>query len=125
MEHKFIRNRDIVMFSFQPWDTEIGSNFKDMALELARHNRVLFVNRALDRSYYIKHRSDAKVKTRLDSIRKGIKEMEQVQPGLWIQNPRVIVESINGIPVKGLHDIFNKINARRLAREINKAIQEL
>jgi len=125
MEHNFIRNRDIVMFSFQPWDTEIGSNFKDMALELARHNRVLFVNRALDRSYYIKHRSDAKVKTRLASIRKGIKELEQVQPNLWIQNPRVIVESINGIPLKGLHDIFNKINGKRLAREINKAIHDL
>lgn len=125
MEHNFIRNRDIVMFSFQPWDTEIGSNFKDMALELARYNRVLFVNRALDRSYYIKHRSDARVKTRLASIRKGIKELEQIQPGLWVQNPRVIVESINGIPMHGLHDMLNKINGKRLAKEINKAIESL
>ena len=125
MEHKFIRNRDIVMFSFQPWDTEIGSNFKDMALEFAKHNRVLFVNRALDRSYYMKHRSDPKVRTRLASIRKGIKELEQIQPNLWVHNPRVIVESINGIPLNGLHDLLNKINSKRLAKEINKAIAQL
>ncbi|HSC38417.1 MAG TPA: glycosyltransferase [Chitinophagaceae bacterium] len=125
MEHTFIRNKDIVMFSFQPWDTEIGSNFKDMALEFARYNRVLFVNRALDRSNYLKHRSDPKVKTRLDSIRKGIGELEQVKPNLWVHNPRVIVESINGIPVKWLHDMLNKINGRRLAGEINKIIAQL
>ncbi len=125
MKHTFIRNRDIVMFSFQPWDTEIGSNFKDMALEFARYNRVLFVNRALDRSYYLKHRSDPKVKTRLASIRKGVGELEQVLPNIWVQNPRVIIESINGIPLKGLHDFLNKINSKRLAKEINKAIGQL
>ncbi|MBS1565022.1 MAG: glycosyltransferase [Bacteroidetes bacterium] len=125
MEHNFIRNRDIVMFSFQPWDTEIGSNFKDMALEFARYNRVLFVNRALDRSYYIKHRSDPKVKTRLASIRRGEKELSQIQDNLWVQNPRVIMESINGIPIRALHDMLNKVNAKRLAREINKGIGTL
>ena len=125
MKHTFIRNRDIVMFSFQPWDTEIGSNFKDMALEFARYNRVLFVNRALDRSFYLKHRSDPKVKTRLASIRKGVGELEQVLPNVWVQNPRVMVESINGIPLKGLHDFLNKINGKRLAKEINKAIDRL
>ncbi len=125
MKHKFIRNRDIIMFSFQPWDTEIGSNFKDMALEFARYNRVLFINRALDRSYYMKHRSDPKVKTRLASIRKGIGELEQVQPNIWVHNPRVIVESINGIPVNAVHDMLNKINGRRLAKEINKVAKQL
>jgi glycosyltransferase involved in cell wall biosynthesis len=125
MKHQFIKNRDIVMFSFQPWDTEIGSNFKDMTLELCKHNRVLFVNRALDRSYQIKHKEDHKVKTRLASIKQGIGELEEIQPNLWIQNPRVIVESINGLPFNLLHDWMNKINNRRLAKEINKAIDQL
>jgi glycosyltransferase involved in cell wall biosynthesis len=125
MEHKFIRGRDIVMFGFQPWDTEIGSNFKDMAVELAKYNRVLYINRALDRSVYLKNRTDPKVKTRLASIRKGIGELEAVQHNLWVQNPRVIVESINGIPLGSVHDFLNKINSKRLAREINKAIAQL
>src|SRR5450432_4060319 len=98
MKHNFISNRDIVMFSFQSWDTEIGSNFKDMAIELARKNRVLFVNRALDRSSLYKHRNDTITQTRLASIKNGIKEIEQVATNLWVQNPRTIAASVNGIP---------------------------
>lgn len=125
MSHQFIKNRDIVLFSFQPWDTEIGSNFKDMALELARYNRVLFVNRALDRSYYRKFKNDPKVNTRLRSIQEGVGELQEIKPNLWIHNPRTLLESINGIPIHILHNWLNKINNRRLAREINKMIAQL
>jgi teichuronic acid biosynthesis glycosyltransferase TuaH len=125
MEHHFISNRDIVMFSFQSWDTEIGSNFKDMAIELARKNRVLFINRALDRSSLYKHKNDAVTKTRLNSIKNGTGELEQVAPNIWVHNPRVIVESINAIPFAGVHDWLNKINAKRLAKEINKMVNQL
>jgi teichuronic acid biosynthesis glycosyltransferase TuaH len=125
MAHQFIKNRDIVLFSFQPWDTEIGSNFKDMALELAKYNRVLFVNRALDRSYYRKFKNDPKVITRLQSIGQGIGELREIFPNLWIHNPRTLLESINGIPIHTLHDWLNKINNRRLAKEINKIIAQL
>ena len=48
MAHQFIKNRDIVLFSFQPWNSGIAFNFKDMAFELARYNRVLFIDRARD-----------------------------------------------------------------------------
>lgn len=125
MKHNFISNRDIVMFSFQSWDTEIGSNFKDMAIELAKKNRVLFVNRALDRSSLRKNKNDAATKTRLASITTGTGEIEQVASNIWVQNPRVIAESINRIPFAALHDWLNKINGKKLAREINKAIVRL
>lgn len=113
------------MFSFQSWDTEIGSNFKDMAIELAKKNRVLFINRALDRSSLYKQKNEPATITRLNSVKKGINELEQVAPTIWVHNPRVIVESINGIPFAGLHDWLNKINGKRLAKEINKAIAQL
>ncbi len=125
MEHHFISNRDIVMFSLQSWDTAIGSNFKDMAIELARKNRVLFINRALDRSSLLKHKDEPITRTRLASIRTGTGELEQVQPNIWVQNPRVIAESINAIPFAVVHDWLNRINGRRLAKQINKAIQQL
>ncbi len=125
MKHHFITSRDIVMFSFQSWDTEIGSNFKDMAIELAKNNRVLFVNRALDRSSLYKNKNDAATKTRLASIKNGAGEIEQVAPDIWVQNPRVIVESINGIPFAGVHDWLNKINGKRLSKQVNKVIDQL
>src|SRR5438132_409033 len=76
MEHNFIKNRDIVLFSFQPWDTEIGSNFKDMALELAKHNRVLFVNRAPDRASLWRNKYNP-FKSRLAS-KNGIDELKEI-----------------------------------------------
>jgi len=125
MEHRFISNKDIVMFSLQSWDAEIGSNFKDMAIELAKKNRVLFVNRALDRSSLYKNKNDAATKTRLASIKKKINDIDHVAANIWVQNPRTIAESINGIPFAGIHDWLNKINGKRLAKQINKAIQQL
>ncbi len=125
MNHHFISNRDIVMFSFQSWDADIGSNFKDMAIELAKKNRVLFVNRALDRSSLRKNKTDAVTKTRLDSVKTGTGEIVSAAPNIWVQNPRVIMESINRIPFAGLHDWLNKRNSRRLCAQINKAIDQL
>lgn len=125
MNHKFIKNRDIILFSSQPWNTELGSNFKDMALELAQFNRVLFVNRALNRVSLWKGKNNVQVQTRLASVKKSIGELVEVQTGLWLHNPRTILESINWIPFSAIHDFFNKINNRRLAREINKMILRL
>ena len=55
MPHRFIKNRDIILFSFQPWNSDIAFNFKDMAFELARYNRVLFIDRARDRNTILKN----------------------------------------------------------------------
>lgn len=124
MEHNFIKNRDLVLFSSEPWDTEMGTNFKDMAMELAKHNRVLFVNRALDRASIWKNKNPS-IKTRFANLRKGVDELKVIQPSLWVQNPRTIVESINWIPLAWFHNLLNKINNKRLAKQINKAIHHL
>jgi len=83
MKEHSIKNRDLVLFSLQPWDEEIGSNFKDMALELSRDNRVLYVNRALDRITSITKRKEKKVQARLKSIWHGENELTEVHPNLW------------------------------------------
>ena len=48
-QNEIIQGRDIVIVGQQPWDTEIGSNCKNIALEFSKHNRVLYVNSPLDR----------------------------------------------------------------------------
>jgi hypothetical protein len=35
---------DIIVTGLQPWDVEIGSNCKNIAIEFAKNNRVLYVN---------------------------------------------------------------------------------
>lgn len=125
MNHSFIKNRDIVLFSFQPWDTETGSNFKDMAEELARENRVLFFDRANDRASLWRKRRYPEIKRRIARLTSKGGEIEKIQANLWLYHPTTIVESINRIPFNWLFDMLNRMNNKRLAREINHVISRL
>ncbi len=120
-----IQNRDIVVVGLQPWDTTIGSNCKDVALEFSKHNRVLYVNYPLDRGTLIKNRHDPKVEKRVNVIRGKEKALVLLKENLWNLYPDEIVESINWIPFEWLFTFFNKINNKRYARSINKAIKQL
>ena len=44
-----ITGKDFVFTGLQPWDIPIGSNARDIALEVSKHNRVLYVNTTLKR----------------------------------------------------------------------------
>jgi glycosyltransferase involved in cell wall biosynthesis len=125
MKEHIIKNRDIVLFSFQPWDEEIGFNFKDIALELSRYNRVLFINHALDRITALTKRNEKKVRARLKSIWQGEGELTEVKTNLWVHNPRTVVESINWLPKGGAYNFLNRLNSKRLAKQINKIIHRL
>ena len=125
MENPRIENRDIIMFGLQPWDIEMGSNFKDMAVEIARHNRVLYVNRPLDRISYIKHRSDKKIKARILSFKKKQGVLQSMQQNLWVLNPPILLESINWMPSGMLYNYFNKRNNNKIAGQIREAKDQL
>ena len=125
MENPRIENRDIIMFGLQPWDIEMGSNFKDMAVEIARHNRVLYVNRPLDRISYIKHRSDKKIKARILSFKKKQGVLQSIQHNLWVLNPPILLESINWMPSGMLYTYFNKRNNNKIAGQIREAKDQL
>ncbi len=120
-----IQNRDIVVVGLQPWDTTIGSNCKDVALEFSKNNRVLYVNYPLDRGTLIRNRKDPKVKKRMNIIRGKEKALVQLKENLWNVYPDEIVESINWIPVEWLFTFLNKLNGKRFARSIKKAIKTL
>jgi teichuronic acid biosynthesis glycosyltransferase TuaH len=124
-DYLYIKNRDIVLFGFQPWEAALGSNFKDMALELAKHNRVLFVNRALDYSYYRKNKKDPIVEATFKKIQKKENEVEKIADNLWVHHPATMLTSINRIPFHWLHDWLNQRNNKKLAATINQAIHQL
>lgn len=120
-----IRNRDIIIVGLQPWDIRIGSNCKNMAYELSQHNRVLYVNRALDRISAIRSSGDEKVLARKASLRGDTNDLKPVSASLWTLDPRTVLESINWIPMPVLFDRINLVNNKRLAREINQAAKRL
>ena len=113
------------MFSMQPWDAPTACNFKEMAYELAKYNRVVYVNRAADRISLLKHRTDPLMQARKATISKGVDELITISRNLWVHNPRTLLESINWLPFTSLYEAVNRINSKRLAREINKIIARL
>ena len=64
-----VRNRDIIIVGLQPWDNAIGSNCKNIAIEFAKHNRVLYVNHPLDRITVLKSSSNPQYQKHLDILK--------------------------------------------------------
>lgn len=118
MEISLIRDRDFIVFGLQPWDISIGSNCKNIAQEISKHNRVLYVNRPLDRISSISSGDDIPTKNRKVSVREGKNIITEISKNLWVFNPKIIVESINFLPQGFLYNFFNKRNNKKLANEI-------
>lgn len=120
-----IENRDIIIVGQQPWDTSIGSNCKDLAVEFSKHNRVLYINAPLDRRTRFEQRDTEGVKKRMRIISGEQNGLEEITPNFWVFYPDVIVESINWIKWTSLFRVLNKINNKRFAKAIKVAITKL
>ncbi|RZL52602.1 MAG: glycosyltransferase family 1 protein, partial [Pedobacter sp.] len=91
------KNLDFIIIGQQPWDTEIGSNCKNIALELSKNNRVLYVNSPLDRISLIRGKNDPKIIKRHNVIKGKENGLVAIDKNLWNYYPDCIVESINWI----------------------------
>lgn len=120
-----ISNRDIIIVGQQPWDVEIGSNCKNIALELSKHNRVLYVNSPLDRITLFKHKDTPTVQKRLEVIKRKTKGLIKLQENLWNYYPDEIIESINWLKPGFFYNFLSKLNNKRFSRSIKKAVKEL
>lgn len=120
-----LQNRDIVIVGLQAWDIEIGSNCKNIAEELSKRNRVIYVNSPLDRITMYRGKKTDKIKKRIAIVKSGKSELFRISSNLWNLYPATIVESINWIGLPRLFDWLNKINNRRFAKQIKWAINYL
>ena len=120
-----IVNRDIVWLNLTPWDYDFGNNACNLAEEMAKHNRVLYINPPLDRISAMRNPHDPKVQKRLEVLAGNRSDVEQHGPNLWVLNPRTRIESINWLPHTGLFDKLNRKNNERLAKAIRPALKQL
>lgn len=118
-------NRDIIVVGIQPWDIEIGSNCKNIATELSKNNRVLYVNSPLNRFTMFRDRKTEKTRRRIQIVKTGKPEILTISANLWNLFPSTVIESINWIKSPALFDWINKINNKRFARQIKIAIEQL
>lgn len=116
---------DVIIIGQQPWDIEIGSNCKNIALELSKSCRVLYVNSPLDRITLYRTKNEAPTQRRLNVIKHKEDGLIKIQENLWNFYPDCMVESINWIGNDFLFDLANKVNNYRFARSIKKALEKL
>lgn len=121
----YLRNQNIVITGLQPWDIKIGSNCKDIAIELAKKNRVLYVNRSVDRISILKSGDSELVKNRLRVINGEEPPIKQISESIWVLNPKTILESINFLPKGATFDFLNRRNNIRIANQIRYWISKL
>jgi len=120
-----VQNRNIIVIGIQAWDISIGSNCKNIAVEFAKHNNVLYVNPPMDRISRFKERHTAKIQKRI-RVKKGIdKDLIRLDDNLWNLYPKRTTESINFIKNPFLFDLLNRHNAKRFTKDILSAIERL
>ncbi|MBS1603372.1 MAG: glycosyltransferase [Bacteroidetes bacterium] len=119
-----IQNRDIVVVGLQPWDIKIGSNCKNIALELSRRNRVLYVNAPVDRITRLRLRKEPGMIHRMQ-VRRTAENLLPIADNLWNLYPKRLIESINWMPEGFLYRAVNRRNNKRLAQDIREAMATL
>ncbi len=120
-----VKDRNFVVVGLQAWDLPIGSNCKNIAAEMSKYNRVLYVNSPLDRNTLLNKKNDPLVQKRLRIAEGKEPQLQKVHDNLWQFFPNCRIESINMLPDGFLFDFFNKRNNRRFSDEIKKGINEL
>lgn len=125
MNKPSLQKRDIVIVGLQPWDVDLGSNCKNIALEFSKSNRVLYVNSPLDRKTYLTKGTDEKVRKRIKIVRGQENGLREVAHNIWELYPEKIIESINWIRLPWLFDKLNRRNNKTFAGCIERALHKL
>jgi teichuronic acid biosynthesis glycosyltransferase TuaH len=116
---------DFVIIGLQPWYFEIGSNCKDIALQLSIRHRVLYINMPLNRKTVATEKDNPNIHRHLEIIRKKENALFEIGPNLWNYYPKRILESINWIPSSPLffplYSLLCRRNGRRFASDIRDA----
>jgi teichuronic acid biosynthesis glycosyltransferase TuaH len=120
-----IEGKDIIIVGIQAWDIEIGSNCKNIALEFAKNNRVLYINPPMNRSVMRKQKHKEIVQKRIRIKNGEENSLVEISSNLWNLYPKTLIESINWIPMHALFKIFNRKNTFDYANDIKLAISTL
>ena len=113
--------RNFVIFSLSRWNIEFGCNIKDISLQLAKSNNVLFVDVPLKRKERWFRKSLPAVKE-VEMRLKHEQSIVKVSDNLWHYIGDEVLESVNGITHSNIFDFVNRINNKRFANCIKKAI---
>ena len=120
-----MKGKDIVIIGLQPWYYEIGSNCKNIALQLSQQNRVLYVNLPINRKTYYAKEKNKGIERHCGIIRTKGENIFPIKENMWEYYPPTVVESINFLPSTALFSAVNYFNNRSFAKDLRNAISRL
>ncbi|MEF9931734.1 MAG: glycosyltransferase [Bacteroidales bacterium] len=120
-----IKGRDFIFTGLQPWDIPIGSNAKDIAKEISKNNRVLYISTPLDiRTYKTGNDTPDNIR-RKDVILKKKPALRQLSSTFWILDLPFPILPINFLPDGVIFDFFNYYNNKKIYSFVKNTIREL
>ncbi|MFH1297957.1 MAG: glycosyltransferase [Bacteroidota bacterium] len=116
---------DVVITGLQSWYMSMGGNAVNMAKELSKQHRVLYVNYAVDRISLLFQRQSIAVKKYKESRANPSSQIEQISETLWVYTPDVVMESVGRIKPRWLFDRVNALNMKRFGNKVKNAVSKL
>lgn len=120
-----MKGKDFIITGLQSWDIPIGSNAIDIAKEISKQNRVLYVNSPLDVMTMYRNKPTPETKHRLAVLKRKEQPLRRINENLWVLDFPFFIWSVNGLPDGPMFDAVNKRNNRKIFRFIKKAANEL
>lgn len=118
-------NKPYIIIAQQDWYDDLGSNARNLAMEISKTRKVLYVNPPLDINTIVRHGRKKQVKNRMKSAfgKKGM--ADHVAQNIWVHTPSSIFISINWMGNENLFNILNRSNAFTFFNSIKKALKKL
>lgn len=120
-----MKGKDFIITGLQSWDIPIGSNAIDIAKEIAKHNRVLYVNSPLDVMTMYRNKPTPETKHRLAVLKRKEQPLRRINENLWVLDFPFFIWSVNALPDGPMFDAVNKRNNRKIFRFIKKTADAL
>lgn len=120
-----MKGKDFIITGLQSWDIPIGSNAIDIAREIAKDNRVLYVNSPLDVMTIYRNKPTPETGHRMEVLQRKRKPLRKISENLWVLDFPFFIWSVNGLPDGVLFDTVNRRNNRKIFRYVRKTADEL
>lgn len=120
-----MKGKDFIITGLQSWDIPIGSNAIDIAREIAKENRVLYVNSPLDTMTLYRNKPTPETLRRLEVLKQDKDPLRKVTDNLWVLDFPFSVWSVNALPDGFIFDSFNKANNKKIFSYIKKTAGKL
>lgn len=117
---------NFVFVSLQRILTDRDSTATNIARQLSKRHRVLYINAPIDKRTLYLRKPDRFTHEHIRVIRnRSEQNLIRVSDSMWVLNPRTVIDSINWIPHTGIFSYFNRRNNARIAAEYAATLEHI